>query len=180
MGFSVFFNALPLLFPNSSIGLANYSLPKRYVKQDARLLFEATSFERTARQTLPLSVAHIVPSDRIADSSVGLKIPYRGLLCDPKPYLICCRRWIPASATKWRIMLHLPGMLAHAAAAMRAGHSSRLCTFFPCSRVSSYTPENVACCSTAIFIFQDGMERNLCRKCKNQEAKEPREVKSFW
>ena len=167
MGFSVFFNALPLLFPNSSIGLANYSLPKRYVKQDARALFEATSFERTARQTLSLSVAHIVPFDRGADSSVGLKIPYRGLLCDPKPYLICSRRWMPTYATKWRMLLHLPGMLTCAATSMRAGHSSRLRAFFPCSRVSSYTPENVACCSTAIFIFQDGMLRSLCRKCEN-------------
>ena len=112
-------------------------------------------FERTAHQTLSLSVGRrggsvissnipLISFDRIADSSVGLKLPSCGLLCEPKLYLICSRLGIPACATKWRVVLYLPGMLACAATAMRAGHSFSVCTFLPCFGVSSYTPENVA------------------------------------
>ena len=92
------------------------------------------SFERTPHQTLSILVVHIVPFDRVADSSVGLKLPPCGLLCDPKLYLICSQSRIPTFAAKWSMLLHLPGMLACAATAMRAGHRCSVCTFLPCFR----------------------------------------------
>ena len=51
-----------------------------------------------------LSNIPFISFDRGVDSSVGLKNPHRRLSCDPKLCLIYRRHWIPAHATKSRIM----------------------------------------------------------------------------
>ena len=83
------------------VGLAKYRLPKRSFKQDATALFAATTFRFKGRRIRPFHSrlpkrgkcdfeqysgrsSHFIWYMYIADSSVGLKLPHCGLLCEPK------------------------------------------------------------------------------------------------
>ena len=114
MGFSVFSDALPLLFHKSLAPQkpnqfkqgsrwnafrghckvpAKIPVAKRYVKQHATALFRATFFplkrpfqsQSVKERSVILSNIPFISFDRVAGSSVGQKNPYYcGLLCDRK------------------------------------------------------------------------------------------------
>ena len=127
--------------------------------------------------------------DRGADSSVGLKSPHCSSLCDPKLFWFaatvecllmqpnegqCCTcqacLWVPPLPWEWAI----------APATACSCHASDFWDQKSFIDLDSSWKRSLSRDSNLNYIFQDRMERSLCRKCVHQEAKESGKAKSFW
>ena len=127
--------------------------------------------------------------DRGADSSVGLKSPHRSLLCDPKLFWFAvaveCLLMQPnegqcCTCQACLCVPPLPWEWAIAPATACSCHASDFWDQKSFIDLDSTWKRSLSRDSNLNYIFQDRMERSLCRKCVHQEAKESGKAKSFW